>query len=116
MQARNWLPVVIIIPVLATLILASCRGSAPAKISPLACGGTEVLKNVYDDQQSTVYIKSSFVNKDRCCQDGAISDIMTRKKEWSQKFPTKEVVTMSVVYDFSAWNEVTGLLIHYKQN
>lgn len=78
-------------------------------------GGTEVLRNVYDDQQDTVYIK---VDKPLLGEeDAAIAEIMTKKKQWKQRFPAKKVVTMSIVT--GAWGGhghlfIIGLLIHYE--
>ena len=117
MQVRNWFAVVVIAAVLSLpLILSGCSGNTSPKVSPLTQGGTEVLGNVYDDQQGTVYIKSDGSGDGK--QDSPIAAIMTKKKDWGQKFPAKKVVTMSIVY--SGWSstsqpDVVGLLIHYEQ-
>ena len=82
------------------------------KIPSLSSISVEILPNVYDDQQSTVYIK---VDNPSLADDSPIVDIITKKAEWERQFPAKKIVAMSVVTG-STGGFVIGLLIHYEQH
>ena len=84
-------------------------------------GMVEVLPEVYDDQQSTVYIKVKAPIRTK--EDIAITEIVNKKRKWCEKFPAKKVITWSIVpgddqnffggmYGFTV---VVGLLIHYER-
>lgn len=100
----------------AGLIVVGCDTSEDVKPLP-PIGGTEVLRNVYDDQQSAVYIKVDKPESGK--EDAALTEIMTKKKEWERMFPAKKVVAMSIVTGdvtlSSGHPAVFGLLIHYEQ-
>jgi hypothetical protein len=111
-----------ILTMFVALILAGCKVSCAndtsTEDSPLLLSfGTEVLPDIYDDGQSTIYIKAN--NPQAGEEDTAVADIMTKKMRWEQQFPTKKVITMSIVtgdggalYGYTA---VLGLLIHYER-
>ncbi|MDP3093233.1 MAG: hypothetical protein Q8N16_00520 [bacterium] len=106
--------------------LSSFIGVVPAEktLSPaekaLSSIGTEVLPNVYDDQQSTVYIRVDDPSDPSWKGergDAAIADIIAKKAEWERQFPDKKVIAMSIVTgNAGAYGHpiVVGLLIHYE--
>lgn len=93
------------------LILVGCNASEDPDPF-LSTGSTEVLRNVYDDQQSTVYIKTDESNV-WINGDNAVANIMVKKKEWERQFPKKKVVAISTVTAHDGYP--VGLLIHYEQ-
>jgi|GEM_PF-6493056 len=71
---------------------------------------------VYDDQQSTVFIKVD--GRLPGNEETAIVDLIKKKRKWEQQFPTKKIITMSVVagsVGIYGHSVVFGLLIHYEQ-
>ena len=104
---------------------SSFIGVVPAEktLSPaekaLSSLGTEVLPNVYDDGQSTVYIRVNPSWNDEGEGNAAIADIIAKKAERERQFPDKKVVAMSIVTgDAGGYGHpiVVGLLIHYEQH
>ncbi len=86
-------------------------------------GSIEVMKNIYDDGQSTVYIQaedeiiySIYSGKHDIAM--AIADITAKKKSWENQFPGKRVITMSfATKDMTAYGTsvIVGALIHYEK-
>lgn len=99
------------------LMLAGCGDNSAATKKPSLFGGAEmVLPGIYDDQQNTVYIKANRESSGE--EDAAVTDIMTKKKEWEKRFPAKKVIAMSIVTgDWGGYGHpiIVGLLIHYEQ-
>jgi major membrane immunogen (membrane-anchored lipoprotein) len=101
--------------VVLALLLAGCgeRESTSKDLAPT--GSVEVMNKVYDDQQSTAYIR---VNKVSTYEvDIGVADIMIKKKDWEKKFPDKKVVAMSIATGNSGgkgYPAIVGLLIHYE--
>ena len=79
--------------------------------------GTEVLPNVFDDGQSTVYIK---VDKQWLGNgDMTVANIYAKEKNWELQFPTKKVVTWTIIPGVAKVHVnpfVAGLLIRYEQS
>jgi hypothetical protein len=75
--------------------------------------------SMYDDQQSSVYIRVADPVIDG--EDKAISEIMAKKAKWELDNPNKHVVAMSVVVGNTNHGVdehatiVMGLLIHYEE-
>ncbi|MFH1236504.1 MAG: hypothetical protein V1685_06245 [Parcubacteria group bacterium] len=110
----------IVWPLVAVAVVAYCalcadnanRRSADEEI--LLSLTTEVLPGVYDDGQSTAYIKVD--NPVRQQEGAAVIDIMAKKSAWERTYPARQVITMSVVTGDSGPDTiVVGMLIHYKQ-
>lgn len=96
-------------------VLAGCGDNPSTRESIAPTGSVEVLRNVFDDQQSTAYIR---VDDPRIQEaDTAVAEIMMKKKNWENQFPDKKIVAMSVVTgDGGGYGTpiVFGLLIHYE--
>ena len=99
------------------LILAGCGENSSTWKSIALTGSEEVSKNVFDDQQSTLYIRVDNLRPGGA--DASIADIMTKKKYWEKRFPNKKIVAMSIVTGdeggYYGRPIVVGLLIHYEQ-
>jgi hypothetical protein len=90
-------------------------------------GATEVLPNVYDDEQGNAYIRTDWSGINVLdeaywqVQEKCIGEIYSKKKAWQAKFPGKKLIAMSIVprsymkkaYD-STYVVPDGLLIHYE--
>lgn len=91
------------------LTLAGCENDSAVSKYATTMIGTEVMQDVFDDGQNTVYIRV-YNEKGFKLSDNAVAYIIVKKKEWERKFPNKKVVAMSIVMT-NAY--VRGLLIHY---
>ncbi len=67
-------------------------------------------QDIYDDQQSTVYIKIDTGGG----TDERIKAIMKKKGMWEKQFPNKKIVSISIVADGYRITLISGLLIHYE--
>ena len=110
--------VIMIVVLLLIVGVVGCNkndGVAIEENNPLLFNNKEVLQNVYDDQQSTAYIKADSLDDNR--EGSPIAEIMARKKEWEKKFPAKKIVAMSIVTSERVYTHSipVGLLIHYEQ-
>jgi hypothetical protein len=111
-----------VIPILfLSLALIGCGDTSTIPENTALAWGTEVLPNVFDDNEGTLYIHVD--NRDieqvdiREQADTAIANIMTKKREWDKQFPNKKVVAMSIVTgNKGGFGQpiVAGLLIHYE--
>lgn len=112
----------IMIPVLFLCFILAGRGETSAANEGdeyiATTGAVEVIKDVYDDLQSTIYIK---VKNGHASTDEDVADIVMKKKNWEKRFPNKKIVAMSVVTENSVLvggssTSIAGLLIHYEQH
>lgn len=113
---KKMLLILVMVVFLGLLLVGCWKSSAPRGNMIVRGDIVEVLMDVYDDEQSTVYIR---VGKAKIGEeDASIAEIMAKKSSWERKFPNKKVVAMSIVtgsvgnYGYPV---VIGLLIHYER-
>lgn len=105
------------------LTLIGCNNSSSALEDHfLIIGASEVLPDIYDNGQDTVYIKRKRLRLSHtiepATEDFAITNIMAKKQQWQNHFPQNKVITMSIVTGDRGGHGLPtpiGLLIHYEK-
>ncbi len=98
-----------------SLLMVGCGESSVPRKSMVKKGKVEIINNVFDDKHSTVYIRVESPEAGK--SDDSILEIMTKKKDWEEKFPNKKIISMSVVTGDGGGHGhpmAMGLLIHYE--
>src|SRR3989344_5954686 len=100
--------------ILAASVLISCTMEDKTFREQMESVGIEEgLHNIYDDEQSSVFIMVD--EEKRTSFSESMSDLMVKKKDWKQTNLTHEVISISVVtFDGGVEPIVFGLLIHYE--
>ena len=100
--------------ILAASVLISCTMEDKTFREQMESVGIEEgLHNIYDDEQSSVFIMVD--EEKRTSFSESMSDLMVKKKDWEQTNLTHEVISISVVtFDGGVEPIVFGLLIHYE--
>ena len=113
--AKKWVLIVLAIGIAVSFI--ACGNDEPNPLTTVtADNADEVLTDIYDDNNSTVYIKvdEPYQHED----DATVAKLMIKKRKWEEKNPNKKVVAMTVVTNdgtINGFSAVIGLLIHYER-
>lgn len=87
--------------------------SAPIRPPTLLSVTQEVSPGVYDDGQSTAYIRPNDVARWGNL-DQAVASIILKKQQWEKTFPNKKVVSITSISFPNGAIMLHGLLIHYE--
>ncbi len=107
---------VIIAPLFFNCLFAACGESSNTQQDIQLTGSIQVMQSVFDDQQSTLYIRVEHPGV--AGADAAVADIIAKKRSWEKQFPNKEIKAMTIVTgDGGGYGHpiVVGLLIHYEE-
>lgn len=104
----------------ASSVIANRKGVLPPYVvskKVLSAIGTEVLPNVFDDGQSSVYIRADYQWMNPV--EIQLVDILYKKRYWESKFSTTKriISTSNVTGNGGTYGSsfLAGMLIHYEQ-